>query len=113
MTENNTFPKAKIVSGDPINGIFKYQNSLGSLFTVIIREEEQKGLCVYKNNEEIGVIIRGSNWSGSIWINGGCFGEYERVNEKYMIIPYIGGRKAPEKTLQNTHPLDYLIEKLS
>lgn len=113
MTENNMFPNVKIVSGDPIKGIFKYQNSVGNLFTVMTHEGEPKSLCVYRNNEETGVIIFGSGWSGSIWVNGGCLGEYERVNGIYKIIPYKCGRKVPEKTLQNTHPLDYLIEKLS
>lgn len=113
MTENNTFPKTKIVSGDPIKGIFKYQNSVGLLFTVMMHEEEPKGLCVYRHNEETGAIIFGSGRSGLIWIDGGCLGEYEIVNENYKIIPYKGGRKAPEKILQNTHTLDYLIEKLS
>jgi len=95
-----------ISAADPISQTYFLEESPGKNYTLT---GKGKKLFIECKNDEIGVIVRSSLWSGSIWRNGQCIGEYCLTNDRYRIVPLENGLLAPER-IKMMHPVDYLIQ---
>jgi len=95
-----------ISAADPISQTYFLEESTGKNYT--LKGKGQKLFLEYED-KEIGVIIRSSLWSGSIWRSGQCIGEYCLLGDSYRIVPIENGLLSPEQT-KMMNPVDYLIQ---
>jgi len=106
MSNNIHCPDAKLVKADPISSIYFYEKRDASLVALV---GEGHKFSLRDKDKEVGSIVPGSGWSGSIWVAKNCVGEYEFINNHYSVTPYKNGNK---KASEQVHPLDYLLRFL-
>ncbi len=108
MIEGIIEPDAKLIAVDPITGNCAYQISDNHIVKIVRSNHK---LSLLEEEEEVGRIVKGSDWTGSIWVAGECLGAYEYSKNCYSVTPYENGRKKPEEK-EEIHPLDYLLRFL-
>lgn len=102
--QTNITPASSFAEVDPIANTYVVRAPDGENYTLI---QEGCRLSIKNNKTEIGAIVHGSSWSGSLWAGDECLGEYVRIDGRYTVTPYEKWHKTAQS--QDIHPLDYLL----
>lgn len=107
MKEEYTVIDGTIAAEDPITEECSLKTISGKRYRLFGSGQR---ILIREKDIEIGLVMRSSTWSGSLWKNGQCIGEYSLVNGKYKVVPMVNGFLEPEAT-QHAHPIDFLLQK--
>jgi hypothetical protein len=97
----------QILAADPISGMCLLRTPEGKEYKVSGLGSK---LLLQQGQKEIGTIVRTSVWSGSVWINGDCIGEYSRVSGEYIVTPIREGLLELDN-MRHVHPIDFLVQR--
>jgi len=104
-------PRLEMHYADVVGSIFKVDYGSGHF---VIHSSGNK-IEVFESGKQqvLGLVRRGSSWSGSIWQTGKCIGEYTREPaDDYVVIPVEKERRRSEEAIK-LDPLIYLLRQIT
>lgn len=99
-----------IKAGDVLGDVFELK--FGKRVVIARRTPQRVDLSDPDAAEPFGSIRIGAPGAeaGSIWIGKDCIGEFELVNDEFVVTPIKSGRLDVD-TKVRSHPLDYLLRE--
>lgn len=105
MAKVTNLSSGSIQAADPVMQHFELKTQDGRLFTVIGGSHR---IVIEDNQKPIGIVVRSSHWSGSIWKNDQCVGEYYFLDGNYRVVPISDGVLSSDRSVE-VHPIDFLL----
>ena len=97
----------QVCSVDPIMQHMEFKLDDNNILTVVGVGER---LFIRGKDQEIGSVLKSSNWSGSLWKNDICIGEFYFTEDGYKVIPISDGFLDYDRA-SAIHPIEYLIQE--